>query len=98
MIETPETGGHLDLTTALEALAAKGLTRILSEGGSTLAAALVKTGLVDELAMFTGGVLIGAEGHPALGPLALTALSAAPRTRLRQTERLDPDTFSLWSL
>ena len=98
LIETPETDGHLDLTAALQTLANKGLTRILSEGGSTLAAALVKAGLVDELAMFTGGVLIGAEGHPALGPLALTALSAAPRPRLRQTERLGTDTFSLWSL
>ncbi|MBN8631311.1 MAG: bifunctional diaminohydroxyphosphoribosylaminopyrimidine deaminase/5-amino-6-(5-phosphoribosylamino)uracil reductase RibD [Rhodobacterales bacterium] len=98
LIETPETDGHLDLPAALQTLAARGLTRILSEGGSTLAAALVKAGLVDDLAMFSGGALIGAEGHPALGPLALTLLADAPRPRLNETLALGPDMFSLWSL
>ena len=97
LIETPEANGHLDLTAALQALAAKGLTRILSEGGATLAAALVKARLVDDLALFSGGLLIGAEGHPALGPLGLTTLARAPRFTLRETRRLGPDTFALWS-
>jgi len=98
LIEIPETQGHLDLTAALQTLAAKGLTRILSEGGSTLAAALVKARLVDDLALFSGGLLLGAEGHPSLGPLALTALADAPRPRLRESQALGPDTYSLWSL
>lgn len=97
LIETPETNGHLDLKAALQTLATKGLTRILSEGGSTLAAALIKAELVDELALFSGGVLIGNEGHPALGPLGLTALADAPRPRLLETQALGPDSFSLWS-
>jgi diaminohydroxyphosphoribosylaminopyrimidine deaminase/5-amino-6-(5-phosphoribosylamino)uracil reductase len=98
LIETPQTDGHLDLKASLQALAQKGLTRILSEGGSTVAAGLMKAGLVDELALFSGGVLIGSEGHPALGPLALALLADAPRARLRETRALGPDTFSLWSL
>ncbi|MGL4234576.1 bifunctional diaminohydroxyphosphoribosylaminopyrimidine deaminase/5-amino-6-(5-phosphoribosylamino)uracil reductase RibD [Tabrizicola sp.] len=98
LIETPETDGHLDPKLALSTLAQKGLTRILSEGGSTLAAALIKAGLVDELALFSGGVLIGAEGHPALGSLGLEALAAAPRPTLREVLTLGPDSFSLWSL
>lgn len=98
LIETPDTDGQLDLQAALKALAKKGLTRILSEGGSTLAAALIKAGLVDELAMFTGGVLIGSEGHPALGPLCLDTLSAAPRPELRELHVLGPDTCLIWSL
>ncbi len=98
LIEVPETQGHLDLTAVLKALATKGLTRILSEGGSTLAAALIKTRLVDDLALFSGGLLLGAEGHPALGPLGLTVLGDAPRPRLQETQALGPDTYSLWSL
>jgi diaminohydroxyphosphoribosylaminopyrimidine deaminase/5-amino-6-(5-phosphoribosylamino)uracil reductase len=98
LIEAPEKNGHHDLKAALQLLAKKGLTRILSEGGSTLAAALIKARLVDELAFFTGGALIGAEGHPALGPLLLGALSDAPRPRLRETRSLGPDLYSLWSL
>lgn len=97
LIETPETGGHLDLKAALQTLAQEGLTRILSEGGSTLAAALVKSGLVDELAMFSGAVLIGAEGHPALGEFGLHRLAQAQRPILRETLALGPDIYSLWT-
>ena len=98
LIETAEADGRLDLTRALEALAAKGLTRILSEGGSTLAAGLITAGLVDELALFSGGVLIGAEGHPALGPLGLAALADAPRPELVWTESIGPNLYSRWRL
>ena len=93
-----ETDGHLDLTDVLHGLAAKGLTRILVEGGSTLAAALLKAELVDDLALFSGAALIGAEGHPALGPLGLTVLADAPRPRLCNTQVLGADLYSLWSL
>ena len=98
LIETPEAGGHLDLPAALQALAQQGLTRILSEGGSTIAAALVRSGLVDELALFAGGALIGAEGHPAFGALSLQALTDAPRPHLREVQALGPDTCSLYRL
>jgi diaminohydroxyphosphoribosylaminopyrimidine deaminase/5-amino-6-(5-phosphoribosylamino)uracil reductase len=98
LVETPETDGHLDLKAAVQALAQKGLTRILSEGGSTVGAALVKAGLVDELAIFAGGVLIGSEGHPALGELGLDKLGLAPRPTLHDSGVLGPDTYSLWKL
>lgn len=98
LIEVDETAGHLDLAAALGALAARGLTRVLSEGGSMLAAALIRAGLVDDLALFSGAALIGAEGHPALGPLGLGALAEAPRPTLVETARLGPDLYSLWRM
>jgi diaminohydroxyphosphoribosylaminopyrimidine deaminase/5-amino-6-(5-phosphoribosylamino)uracil reductase len=97
LIEVPETNGHLDLAAALQTLATKGLTRIFSEGGSTVGAALVKAGLVDELAIFTGGVLIGAEGHPALGSLGLAKLSQAPRLNLREVGYGGQDLRGIWT-
>lgn len=97
LIEVPETAGHLDLTAALSTLADRGLTRILCEGGGTLAAALIRAGLVDDLAQFTAGALIGAEGHPALGSLGLSALADAPRLTLHEARTLGPDTYTLWS-
>ncbi|MFO1203886.1 MAG: bifunctional diaminohydroxyphosphoribosylaminopyrimidine deaminase/5-amino-6-(5-phosphoribosylamino)uracil reductase RibD [Tabrizicola sp.] len=98
LIEVPETDGQLDLTAAMAALANRGLTRILSEGGSTLGAALLRHGLVDDLALFSGAALIGSEGLPALGALGLIALADAPRPVLRETQVLGPDLYSLWSL
>jgi diaminohydroxyphosphoribosylaminopyrimidine deaminase / 5-amino-6-(5-phosphoribosylamino)uracil reductase len=98
LIEVPETNGHLDLTAALHILASKGLTRILSEGGSTIAAALVKEGLIDEMAFFSGGVLIGSDGHPSFGALDLPALAAAPRPTLLNAQTLGPDVLTVWSI
>lgn len=98
LVETPGQGGRVDLPAALAALAARGLTRILCEGGPTLAAALVRAGLVDRIALFTGGALIGAEGAPALGPLGLVSLADALRPRRTGIEAVGPDTLTLWSL
>src|SRR5581483_10336670 len=42
-------GGRIDVAAALQALGARGLTRLLVEGGGTLAAALLAAGLVDRL-------------------------------------------------
>jgi diaminohydroxyphosphoribosylaminopyrimidine deaminase / 5-amino-6-(5-phosphoribosylamino)uracil reductase len=98
LIEVPGTSDELDLTAAFRALATTGLTRILVEGGSTLAAALIRARLVDDLALFSGAALIGAEGHPALGPLRLTALADAPRPALCDSQTLGPDVYTLWQM
>lgn len=98
LIEVPEAAGQLDLTAALLALAQRGLTCILSEGGATVAAALIKAGLVDDLALFTGSVLIGGDGHPSLGGLGLELLSLAKRPSLLQVERFGSDSYSHWTL
>lgn len=98
LIETPDADGRLDLSAALSALAARGVTRILSEGGSTVAASLVRAGLADHLALFSGAVLIGADGHPALGQLQSGPLAQAPRPKLLESQVLGPDLYSLWSL
>ena len=98
LFEIPETMGHLDLPAALRLLAQKGLTRILCEGGATVAAALVRAGLVDELALFTGGVLVGGDGHPALATFGLDSLGLAPRPKLRDAQTLGNDGWSTWIL
>lgn len=98
LIEVPANGPHADLPAAFRALAAEGLTRIFCEGGADLAAALIRTGLVDHLAHFGAGALIGAEGRAALGPLGLTSLAAAPRLHRLSAETAGPDTLTLWSL
>jgi diaminohydroxyphosphoribosylaminopyrimidine deaminase / 5-amino-6-(5-phosphoribosylamino)uracil reductase len=82
---------------ALEVLANAGLTRVLCEGGATLAASLLGDGLVDDLVVFTAGKAIGATGHPAVGALPLAALKDAPQMRLMETRQIGGDVLTRWS-
>ena len=88
--------GGVDLERALAALGDRGLTRVYCEGGGTLAAALLARGLVDRLDCYVAGAAIGAEGVPALGPMALGRLAEAPRLTLVETRRLGPDLLHRW--
>jgi diaminohydroxyphosphoribosylaminopyrimidine deaminase/5-amino-6-(5-phosphoribosylamino)uracil reductase len=72
---SPGSDGHIDLASALCALGARGLTRVLVEGGSALAAALLRARLVDRLVWFQAPLLIGGDGLPAVGPLGVAALA-----------------------
>jgi diaminohydroxyphosphoribosylaminopyrimidine deaminase/5-amino-6-(5-phosphoribosylamino)uracil reductase len=84
-------GGGLDLAQALAALGARGLTRLLVEGGGGLAAALVAADLVDRVAWFRAPCLVGGDGRPALGPFGVTALAAAPRFERVALEEIGED-------
>jgi len=70
-------GRHLDLAAALSLLARSGLTEVLIEGGGRLAAALLRENLVDEVNWFAAPRLLGDDGRPALGSLAVASLSDA---------------------
>lgn len=96
LIEVPRTGAGLDLTAALRAVAARGVTRLFCEGGGALAGSLLKAGLVDRLLWAAAGMTLGADGRPAVGPLALDALADAPRFELVGAEVTGADTLSEW--
>jgi diaminohydroxyphosphoribosylaminopyrimidine deaminase/5-amino-6-(5-phosphoribosylamino)uracil reductase len=66
--------GPLDLGAALGALAAKGITRLMVEGGPTLAAAFIGADLVDEAVLFQAPMLVGPHGVDALASEAEAAL------------------------
>ena len=86
----------LDLRAMMSAIAQKGITRVFSEGGSTLAAALLKAGLVDRLELFQAGKLIGADGLAASGPLGVAALADAPQFSCVDYRKVGPDVWTSW--
>ncbi|WP_213685765.1 bifunctional diaminohydroxyphosphoribosylaminopyrimidine deaminase/5-amino-6-(5-phosphoribosylamino)uracil reductase RibD [Roseicyclus sp.] len=90
-------GGQLDLGAVMTALGAAGLTRVFCEGGGMLAAGLLGADLVDDLALITAGMVLGAEGTPAIGAMGIAALAEAPRFALTETRALGGDVLSLWS-
>ncbi len=93
----PGVDGRLDPRAILAALGREGLTRVLCEGGGSFAASLIGADLADDLAAFTAGVAIGAEGRPALGNLRLRDLADAPRFALAGVERLGADVLHRWT-
>jgi len=54
--------GLLDLDLVLKLLAAKGISRLMVEGGPTLASALVVADLIDEAIIFASTKIVGADG------------------------------------
>ena len=66
-----------DLKTVVEALAGEGLSSLFVEGGGQVAASFLRAGLVDAIEWFRAPILIGAEGRPAVGALAVAALAEA---------------------
>ena len=97
LLEIPfQDDGRLDLSALLRILGDRGLTRVLCEGGGRLSAALLEAGLVDEVVLYTAGIVLGADGTPAIGPLRAEALADAPRLRLVETARIGDDTRSRW--
>ncbi|WP_052401647.1 bifunctional diaminohydroxyphosphoribosylaminopyrimidine deaminase/5-amino-6-(5-phosphoribosylamino)uracil reductase RibD [Muricoccus aerilatus] len=75
----PAPGGGLDPAALLRALAAKGITRLMVEGGARLGASLLRAGLVDRLAWFTAPALMGGDGWSGLDSLGVERLAQMPR-------------------
>lgn len=90
-------GGQVEPAALLAALGARGITRVLCEGGGRLGASLLSAGLVDELVLFSAGMAIGAEGRPLLAGLGVERLADAPRLRLVGTRALGGDVMSRWA-
>ncbi len=86
-------GGRPDLGTAVQALAQEGLSSLFVEGGGQVAASFLRAGLVRAVEWFRAPILLGDEGRPAVGSLAVAALAAAPHFRRVEVNELGPD---LW--
>jgi diaminohydroxyphosphoribosylaminopyrimidine deaminase/5-amino-6-(5-phosphoribosylamino)uracil reductase len=97
LIDVPfQSDGQLDLSAMMQRLGARGLTRLLCEGGGRIAAALLAADLVDEIVTYTAGLVLGEDAVAAIGTLDVEALQLAPRFRLLETTRVGPDTRSRW--
>ena len=83
------------LREALALLAGQGITRVLVEGGTGLATALIRGGLVDRLYLFTAPLVIGGDGLPAVAGLGVQRVDTVPHWRLLEERRLGPDRLAV---
>jgi diaminohydroxyphosphoribosylaminopyrimidine deaminase / 5-amino-6-(5-phosphoribosylamino)uracil reductase len=95
VLRSPKSTDPLDLTDILGFLAAKGITRLMVEGGPSLAAAFLAADLVDEAILFHSAKVVGPDGIDALDGAAMTAL----RQRLNRisSEQVGPDRQELFA-
>lgn len=69
---------RLSITASLKAFAARGLTRVLVEGGAYVAATLFSENLVDRIVWFHAPRIIGGDGIPAAAGFGLESLTDTP--------------------
>jgi diaminohydroxyphosphoribosylaminopyrimidine deaminase/5-amino-6-(5-phosphoribosylamino)uracil reductase len=98
VVEVEPGPGGLSMHAVLAALAARGITRVLAEGGSGIAASLLREGLADRLAWFHAPMVIGGDGIPAAYALPLPDLASAPRFRRVAVRTLGPDLLSEYDI
>jgi diaminohydroxyphosphoribosylaminopyrimidine deaminase/5-amino-6-(5-phosphoribosylamino)uracil reductase len=86
----------LDLAGVLHALAQKGITRLLVEGGARVASSFVAADLVDEVWLLRGPDAVGADGVAALDALPLSAITGSSKFTPRASEKLQNDTLTVY--
>lgn len=90
-------GGGLDTVAVLSTLAEKGFTRVFAEGGSKVAANLVRDDLLDEVVIFRAPVIVGPDGVRALDGMAMSAIERSPRYRLDQDGEVGDDDMRVYT-
>lgn len=86
-----------DLAAALPELDARGVDRLLVEGGGEVVFSLFDAGLVDELSVFVGGTVIGGREAPTLAD-GEGFVEDFPALSLRDVERLDDGVVLRWDV
>jgi diaminohydroxyphosphoribosylaminopyrimidine deaminase/5-amino-6-(5-phosphoribosylamino)uracil reductase len=90
--------GNPDLARVLTALAARGITRLLVEGGGRIAAALVRAGLVDRVVWFRAPRLIGGDGVPAVAGFGVERLRDAVDFRTVSSMPVGDDVMETYNI
>lgn len=83
--------GYPDPGDMLRELGRRGITRLLVEGGATLAAVLLRARLIDRIAWFRSGGIIGGDGIPAVEAFGVGALADMARFDREATETAGAD-------
>ncbi len=83
--------GRLDVASVSEIIASEGVTRLLIEGGATLATSFLERSLVDRIHSFRGPQIIGGDGLAAIGPLGLDQVANGPRFIRQGLQSIDDD-------
>ncbi len=94
VLMVPSVGGERpELKSVVQALGGEGLSDLFVEGGGQVGGSFLRCGLVDAIEWFRAPIVIGGEGRPGVGALAVAALAQAPHFRRVEVGVLGDD---LW--
>lgn len=97
VVEIPgEEDGPIPLQEVLQMLGARGVTRLLVEGGAALAGSLTGGDLVDRIVWFRSGGVIGGDGLPAIGAFGLNRLEEMRKFALFASTGLAEDRLEVF--
>ena len=88
--------GRPEKNDILAMLVSKGITRLLIEGGGSVAASFLESNLVDQIYWFRAPVLIGSNGIPSVGNMGLRSVSEALRFNLKKRISLGDETLEIY--
>ena len=92
-VEAMPDGSGLDIDAVARALAERGITRLLVEGGPSVAASFLRAGLVDEALLFQSQSVING---PGIRPEGLGALADPQQFRLHQQNPVGADRLAVY--
>ncbi|MGF1622139.1 MAG: bifunctional diaminohydroxyphosphoribosylaminopyrimidine deaminase/5-amino-6-(5-phosphoribosylamino)uracil reductase RibD [Rhodomicrobiaceae bacterium] len=96
VIQAPKNAaGRLELPAVMRALAERGITRLLVEGGPSLEANLLKEDLADEVIIFQGDKEVREAAIMPFAPDGLESVTDSPIYQLCETRRIGPN--RVWS-
>ena len=87
----PVKSGVFDLGAVLSLLARRDINEVHVEAGATLAGALLKAGLVDELLLYVAPVLLGDTARPLFGGLGFTEMAQRLQLTIVDSRRIGDD-------
>ena len=87
---------RMDARAIAKALGARGLTRVMIEGGGEVAASFLKAGLVDHLSLYRAGLVLGGDSRSAVAGLGLKKIRFAPRFALESVRTVGVDVLETW--
>lgn len=90
-VEQIGSGGKVDLHALMRRLGELEMNEVLVESGATLAGALLRANLVDELLIYMAPMLLGHEARPLIEWSGLEDLGASPRFEIVENTRVGPD-------
>ena len=92
LLEAPLDRGRIDLVWLMDHLGAMGMASLLIEGGSQVAGAALRAGIVDKLCLFYAPKLLcGSDGIPICGGPGPALMKDSLPLRIEKVHRFDDD-------